>query len=349
MVDKDHGYAWSKIDDGSETPTELKIPLESGLVGHSVQSKAVLNITDAYKDYRFSDKIDKETGYRTQSVVCVPIKIDGGVMAVVQAINKKDTQGKHRRFDEQDVFLLYVLGYTMTDVVIECEQHELDVQIYRRKDRLIAATGDLFLHCRSCEDLLGLLKTYLADLFASRDVALILICGDHVTRLTLDDAGVVHEIDAPKDRGLVGVAIETKRSVHVEQVTRDKTYDPSVDLPCKEGALHVWPLHRGRLLSAILEWSCPAREHVDFGDDGAFNQHNPRHADLLGKLMAIMQLYIEQWYPTTERLQSSLAQKVKTKLRATVRLSIQRRQLQGMVVRGAWKVDSNNGTIESSG
>lgn len=341
MVETEEGlYAWTKVQDTSSSARpdgarELRVPMDSGLVGHSVTSKNVLNIADAYKDYRFSQQVDKASGYHTQSVVCVPIKVHGEVMAVVQAINKKDDDGVIQRFDEQDVFLLYVLGYTMTDVVIECEKHELDVQTYKRKDRLIAATGDLFLHCRCTEDMMRLLKEYMAELFQSREVALILLGGDHVTRLTIDGVGRVQELDCPKDKGLCGVCIETKSSIHIQQIAEDTTYDDEVDLPVEEGSFHVWPLYRGRQLTAILEWNCAPRDHVDFGDDGCFNRHNPQHDELLGKLMSIMQLYIEQWYPTTERLQSALAQKVKTKLRATVRVSMQRKQLAGMVVRSA--------------
>merc|ERR1719169_128158 len=109
----------------------------------------------------------------------------------------------------------------MTDVVIECEQHELDVQMNRRKDRLISATGDLFLHCRCIEDLLRLLKNYLADLFLARDVALILLYGDHMTRLTLGNNGEVEEVNAPRDVGLAGICLETRRAVHTTQIRRE--------------------------------------------------------------------------------------------------------------------------------
>lgn len=44
----------------------------------------------------------------------------------------------HPIFDERDVFLLHILGYGMTDVVLSCEEIELDTQINRRKDLLIA-------------------------------------------------------------------------------------------------------------------------------------------------------------------------------------------------------------------
>lgn len=43
----------------------------------------------AFQDHRFSDEIDKLTGYKTRSILCMTIcNSDGDVIGVVQAINK---------------------------------------------------------------------------------------------------------------------------------------------------------------------------------------------------------------------------------------------------------------------
>lgn len=230
-------------------------------------------------------------------------------------INKQ--AGKLTVFDERDVFLLYVLGYGMTDVVLQCEQAELDLQLGFRKDVLVNATGDLFLHCRQIEDLIQLLKKYMADLFDAKDACLILLYSDHVSRLEMQ-AGEVIEVNAPKKKGLCGVCIEQRRPIHCLQMKRDDRYDPAIDLPmsaAEGGSLHSWPLYRGRLLSCVVQWSQKERSRVDFGDDGDFNELNPRHHELLGKMLALIQIYIEQWYPTLERLQSTLQKKIKKKMK----------------------------------
>ena len=43
---------------------------------------------DAYDDPRFNQTVDKDTGYRTVSMLCVPLIRDNQVIAVVQTINK---------------------------------------------------------------------------------------------------------------------------------------------------------------------------------------------------------------------------------------------------------------------
>ena len=53
-------------------------------------SGETLNIADAYKDLRFNKEIDAASGYRTRSILCIPIFADGKIVAVAQLINKKD-------------------------------------------------------------------------------------------------------------------------------------------------------------------------------------------------------------------------------------------------------------------
>lgn len=43
----------------------------------------------SFQDRRFNDEIDKLTGYKTKSLLCMPIRSsDGEIIGVAQAINK---------------------------------------------------------------------------------------------------------------------------------------------------------------------------------------------------------------------------------------------------------------------
>lgn len=54
------------------------------------------------QDHRFSDEIDKLTGYKTQSILCMAIcNSDGEVIGVVQAINKNPTGTPFTEDDEK--------------------------------------------------------------------------------------------------------------------------------------------------------------------------------------------------------------------------------------------------------
>ncbi len=54
-----------------------------------------LNIADAYRDPRFDPASDIKTGYKTRSILTVPVTDrKGGCVAVIQAVNKKTADEK---------------------------------------------------------------------------------------------------------------------------------------------------------------------------------------------------------------------------------------------------------------
>jgi signal transduction histidine kinase/GAF domain-containing protein len=102
VVDRDSGELWSKVTQGGE-PTEIRLRVGQGIAGSVAQSAETINLVDAYEDPRFSRAVDEQTGYRTRSLLCVPIYDRNlTVIAVIQCLNK---QGR-RRFDEEDEELL---------------------------------------------------------------------------------------------------------------------------------------------------------------------------------------------------------------------------------------------------
>lgn len=72
MIDELTGELWSKVAKGSEMT--IRIPINSGIIGHVVTNNATENIEDAYKDNRFNKEIDKMNNYKTKTILCVPIR-----------------------------------------------------------------------------------------------------------------------------------------------------------------------------------------------------------------------------------------------------------------------------------
>ena len=70
LVDQQAGVMWSKVADFKDTIT---VPIGSGLVGSAAAAKSVINLPDAHDDPRFDASFDRKSGYRTRSVLCVPI------------------------------------------------------------------------------------------------------------------------------------------------------------------------------------------------------------------------------------------------------------------------------------
>ncbi|KAJ3585220.1 hypothetical protein NHX12_013941 [Muraenolepis orangiensis] len=79
----------------------IRLEWNKGIVGHVAATGQPLNIPNAYEDPRFNAEVDQITGYKTQSILCLPIKNHKEeVVGVAQAINKQC--GEDKVFTEQD-------------------------------------------------------------------------------------------------------------------------------------------------------------------------------------------------------------------------------------------------------
>ena len=92
LVDFEHGMLHSKIaQTKGEMPLEVHIPISTGIAGRVALSGNASNVPDAYQDPSFNREVDRESGYRTRSVLCMPIKDhQQRVFAVAQLLNKVD-------------------------------------------------------------------------------------------------------------------------------------------------------------------------------------------------------------------------------------------------------------------
>jgi ABC-type proline/glycine betaine transport system ATPase subunit len=72
---------------------ELRIPIGSGIAGAVAKTSQIIRIDDAYADSRFNPEIDKQTGFRTRSILCLPLLDQSGVVfGVTQLLNRCDGQ-----------------------------------------------------------------------------------------------------------------------------------------------------------------------------------------------------------------------------------------------------------------
>ncbi|MBV6626945.1 MAG: GAF domain-containing protein [Rivularia sp. (in: Bacteria)] len=93
LIDRDRQELWTKItlDDGSTR--ELRVPMGKGFVGQVASTGKILNIPFDLYDNPDSDtakQIDRQTAYRTCSLLCMPVfNGDKELIGVTQLVNKK--------------------------------------------------------------------------------------------------------------------------------------------------------------------------------------------------------------------------------------------------------------------
>ncbi|MFT5448613.1 MAG: adenylate cyclase [Gammaproteobacteria bacterium] len=80
---------WSRVAEGL-SEREIRIPANVGIAGEVFTTRRAVNIPDAYADERFNSEVDRKTGYRTRSILCVPVvnKFDVAI-GVVQVLNRR--------------------------------------------------------------------------------------------------------------------------------------------------------------------------------------------------------------------------------------------------------------------
>ena len=69
---------------------DIRIPVTTGIAGRVVRTGRAENIPDPYSDPDFNPAVDRELGYRTNNMLCMPIPDHSGeVFAVAQLLNRK--------------------------------------------------------------------------------------------------------------------------------------------------------------------------------------------------------------------------------------------------------------------
>lgn len=117
---------------------EIRIPYGSGLVGAAISTGQPIFIDDAYEDARHNPESDKNTGYRTKSIMTIPFRNNQGeVIGAYQAINKL-TQAQ--TFSTQDMeYLSLAASYSGKSL----ESIMLHEEIIETQKEIILAMGKI--------------------------------------------------------------------------------------------------------------------------------------------------------------------------------------------------------------
>ena len=88
LVDYERQELWTRAVSKLEIQ-EIRLPLGTGLAGHVAKTGVTLLIPDCYQDPRFDKTWDRKTGYRTHSMLLMPMdNSQGDRLGVFQVINK---------------------------------------------------------------------------------------------------------------------------------------------------------------------------------------------------------------------------------------------------------------------
>lgn len=129
LWDKDTDELWSKVALGLDSSQEIRFPADKGLAGYVVKTGESLNIADAYNDPRFNPEVDSKTGYRTKTILCMPIMNNNReIIGAFQVINKIDGV-----FTKNDEDLLVAIGGSASIALENAQLFDKQLQMYHEQ------------------------------------------------------------------------------------------------------------------------------------------------------------------------------------------------------------------------
>jgi putative nucleotidyltransferase with HDIG domain len=118
---------------------EIRMPADQGVAGHVLQSGTALNLEDAYDHPAFDQSHDQETGYRTKSMLCTPLRNrQGETLGVFQVINKLEGD----RFTAEDEALLETLAGSASVAIENALLYEEQQKQFESFIQVLATTID---------------------------------------------------------------------------------------------------------------------------------------------------------------------------------------------------------------
>ncbi|MBN1217765.1 MAG: GAF domain-containing protein [Anaerolineae bacterium] len=133
--------------EGSKTVLGLRMPLGKGLAGWVADRGEAVIVPDAYADSRFAAEVDRDSGFTTKSILCVPLKTKGRTIGAIEVMNKE-----HGTFNKEDQALLQSLAISAATAIENAQLYEEQANTIQRlaetqnqlvQSAKLAAVGEL--------------------------------------------------------------------------------------------------------------------------------------------------------------------------------------------------------------
>ena len=133
LIDDEKKELWSRVLKGKKV-VEIRLPVGTGIAGHVAKTGKTVNVQDARQDQRFYAGIDERSGFRTKTMLCMPMNNrEGRMIGVFQIMNKRGGEfvKEDRLFLEafSDHAALAIENARLHQSAVEKERVEKEIQI----------------------------------------------------------------------------------------------------------------------------------------------------------------------------------------------------------------------------
>jgi signal transduction histidine kinase len=113
--------------DKAQAVSQIRMQQNTGVVGWVIEHGEPVVLNDVTKDDRFSGVIDKATGFKTRSILCVPMTGMNGNFGAIEVLNRSDNQD----FTDQDVRLCEAIAAQAAIAIENATLHKKIIQAER--------------------------------------------------------------------------------------------------------------------------------------------------------------------------------------------------------------------------
>ncbi len=241
LVDNVRKELWSKAAKNSDSI--IRLPFGKGLAGYVAENKTNLVLDDAYFDPRFNKEYDTRSGYKTKSVLCVPIFDTGTdvVIGVIQSLNKKS---KANIFDVNDEITSELLS-KMIGIQLKQSIEFSDYNSHETKIKTILSSSNRFFAAYSLVDLVKISRSLVSSLFTTDKIQIIINLKDFELNLKknndfplvvnkayykLFDDEVLELEDSIFNLGAVGYVYKNLELCFTQSTHNCINYNPCIDI-----------------------------------------------------------------------------------------------------------------------
>uniref|UniRef100_A0A8C8MEJ5 Phosphodiesterase n=1 Tax=Oncorhynchus tshawytscha TaxID=74940 RepID=A0A8C8MEJ5_ONCTS len=291
----------------------IRLEWNKGIVGHVAATGQPLNIKNAYEDPRFNAEVDQITGYKTQSILCMPIKNHREeVVGVAQAINKKC--GENGTFTEQDEkdFSAYL---AFSGIVLHNAQLYETSQLENRRNQVLLDLASLILEeQQSLEVLLRKIAGTILSFMQAQGCTVFIADGDvmnsfsSVFHMEYEDLG--EAMDTPKsDCDVINYMYaqyvkDTMEPLNISDVTKDQRFPWMSENPEHPSnqikSLLCTPIRNGKKDKVIGVCQLVNKMDVASGNVRSFNRNDEQFLEAFA-IFCGLGIQNTQMYETVER------------------------------------------------
>lgn len=194
-----------------------------GLVGHVARTGQPVNVLDAYADPRFYPNVDMATGYRTKTLLAMPLlDRDQRVLGVVQFINKSAGA-----FTTEDEDLLHAFCAQASVALQNVYLYEAERANRQRHATLLAVTQQTN-HCVDSHELIHFILDAGKKLLDADIVSMFLVSDDR-TMLSKYNVGAGETVSFPISVGIGGFVARSGQLVNIPDCYKDSRFSPFMD------------------------------------------------------------------------------------------------------------------------